>query len=98
MTIDPGAGAGRDASHGAALEPRQAETVGPDAAGDGLREGLDVPDPDLAEEYAESAGIDPAPDQVDAYLELEGEAPLGEERPLEEPVEQALRHHRDSDR
>lgn len=90
MTIDPGAGAGRDASHGGALEPDPAGT-------DEVRQGLDVPDPELAEEYAESAGIDPAPDQVDAYLELEGEPPLGEERPLEEPVEQALRHHRRSD-
>ncbi|MGN6331680.1 MAG: hypothetical protein ACTHOD_08505 [Motilibacteraceae bacterium] len=89
MTIDPGAGAGRDASHGAALP---ADLAGEET----LRGGVDVPDPDLAEEYAESAGIDPAPDQVDAYLELEGEAPLGEERPLEEPVEQALRHDRES--
>lgn len=89
MTIDPGAGAGRDASHGAALPPDPVSS-------EGLREGLDVPDPDLAEEYAECAGIDPAPDQVDAYLELEGEPPLGEERPLEEPVEQALRHDRDT--
>jgi hypothetical protein len=89
MTIDPGAGAGRDASHGAALEP---DPTGEEA----LRDGIDVPDPDLAEEYAESAGIDPSPDQVDAYLELEGEAPLGEERPLEEPVEQARRHDQDS--
>ncbi|HEU4674640.1 MAG TPA: hypothetical protein VFS29_01520 [Motilibacteraceae bacterium] len=93
MTIDPGAGAGRDATHGAAIEP---DALSTDGASDGLREGLDVPDPDLAEEYAESAGIDPAPDQVDAYLELEGEAPLGEERPLEEPVEQARRHDRES--
>lgn len=30
------------------------------------------PDPDVAEEYAESVPIDPAPDQVEHYLELAG--------------------------
>jgi hypothetical protein len=30
------------------------------------------PDPDVAEEYAESIPIDPAPDQVEHYLELAG--------------------------
>jgi hypothetical protein len=30
------------------------------------------PDPDVAEEYAESVPIDPTPDQVEHYLELAG--------------------------
>jgi hypothetical protein len=30
------------------------------------------PDPDVAEEFAESVPIDPTPDQVEAYLELAG--------------------------
>ena len=39
-------------------------TQDPDAA--------DEPDPDLAEEYAESLPVDPTPDQVERYLELAG--------------------------
>ena len=39
-------------------------TEDPDAA--------DEPDPDLAEEYAESLPVDPTPDQVEHYLELAG--------------------------
>ncbi|HYY11229.1 MAG TPA: hypothetical protein VE781_09830 [Kineosporiaceae bacterium] len=31
------------------------------------------PDPDLAEEFAESVPLDPTPDQVEHYLELVGE-------------------------
>lgn len=42
----------------------------------------DEPDPDLAEEYAESLPVDPTPEEVERYLELAGapEAlePLGE--------------------
>jgi hypothetical protein len=32
----------------------------------------DEPDPDLAEEYAESLPVDPTPEQVEHYLELAG--------------------------
>ena len=39
-------------------------TEDPDAAAE--------PDPDLAEEYAESLPVDPTPDQVEHYLELAG--------------------------
>jgi hypothetical protein len=31
------------------------------------------PDPDVAEEYAESIPIDPSPEQVEHYLELAGD-------------------------
>lgn len=31
------------------------------------------PDPDVAEEYAESVPLDPTPEQVEHYLELVGE-------------------------
>lgn len=43
-------------------------------------------DPEVAEEYAESVGVDPTPDQIDEYLSLEGAAPLGSEAP---PLEDA---------
>jgi hypothetical protein len=39
-----------------------------------------VIDPDAAEDYAESVGIDPTPEQIDRYLEMEGDEPLGEHR------------------
>lgn len=32
------------------------------------------PDPDVAEEYAESVPLDPTPEQVEHYLELVGDA------------------------
>ncbi len=41
-------------------------TGGPDA----------VHDPEAAEEYAESVPIDPTPEQIDRYLEIEGDEPL----------------------
>jgi hypothetical protein len=39
------------------------------------------PDPDLAEEYAESVPLDPTPEQVDHYLELVGDEPSEEAPP-----------------
>jgi hypothetical protein len=33
-------------------------------------------DPEAAEAYAESVGIDPSPDEIDEYLEIAGAAPL----------------------
>lgn len=44
-------------------------------------------DPEAAEAYAESVPIDPTPEQIDRYLEIEGDRPLservnpGEDRP-----------------
>ena len=38
-------------------------------------------DPEVAEEYAESVGVDPTPEQINEYLSLEGAAPLGSEAP-----------------
>ena len=35
-------------------------------------------DPERAEEYAESVGVDPSPQEVDRYLEIAGDEPLGE--------------------
>ncbi|WP_147431966.1 hypothetical protein [Motilibacter peucedani] len=32
-------------------------------------------DPERAEEYAESVGVDPSPDQVEHYQELTGDGP-----------------------
>ena len=34
-------------------------------------------DPEVAEEFAESVGTDPTPEQIDTYLALEGDQPLG---------------------
>lgn len=36
-------------------------------------------DPERAEAYAESVGVDPTPEQIDAYLALEGEPGLAEQ-------------------
>lgn len=33
-------------------------------------------DPEAAEEYAQSVPIDPTPEQIDTYLEIEGDDPL----------------------
>lgn len=41
-------------------------------------------DPEVAEEYAESISIDPTPEQIDRYLQLEGDEPLGEVRDVED--------------
>jgi hypothetical protein len=35
-------------------------------------------DPERAEAYAESVGIDPTPQEIDTYLEIAGDEPLGE--------------------
>ena len=35
-------------------------------------------DPERAEEYAESVGVDPSPQEVDTYLEIAGDEPLGD--------------------
>lgn len=35
-------------------------------------------DPELAEAYAESVGIDPSPDEIDVYLKIAGAAPLAD--------------------
>jgi hypothetical protein len=35
-------------------------------------------DPERAEAYAEAVGIDPSPQEVDRYLEIAGDEPLGE--------------------
>lgn len=42
-----------------------AESVDVDASG------VDPNDPDAVEEYAEQAGVDPSPQQVDQYVELQ---------------------------
>jgi hypothetical protein len=36
-------------------------------------------DPEAAEAYAESVGVDPTPEEIDTYLQLAGDAPLGEQ-------------------
>lgn len=42
-------------------------------------------DPEAAEAYAESVPVDPSPEQIDTYLEIEGDQPpsgqAGEARP-----------------
>ena len=35
-------------------------------------------DPERAEAFAEAAGTDPAPQDVDTYLEIAGDEPLGD--------------------
>jgi hypothetical protein len=35
-------------------------------------------DPERAEAFAESAGTDPSPQEVDTYLEIVGDEPLGD--------------------
>jgi hypothetical protein len=34
-------------------------------------------DPERAEAFAEAVGIDPSPQEVDTYLEIAGDEPLG---------------------
>jgi hypothetical protein len=36
-------------------------------------------DPEVAEAYADEAGVDPTPAQINEYLQLEGQPPLGGE-------------------
>jgi hypothetical protein len=36
-------------------------------------------DPEAAEAYAESVGIDPSPDEIEQYLEITGARPLAEQ-------------------
>lgn len=36
-------------------------------------------DPELAEAYAESVGIDPSSDEIDAYLTIAGATPLADQ-------------------
>jgi hypothetical protein len=40
--------------------------------------GVDAPDADAAEEYAERVGVDPTHEEVDHYLEMVGEQPLAD--------------------
>ena len=35
-------------------------------------------DPDAAEDFAEQVGVDPTAEEIDHYLELEGEPPAAE--------------------
>lgn len=35
-------------------------------------------DPERAEAYAEAVGVDPSPQEVDRYLEIAGDPPLGD--------------------
>jgi hypothetical protein len=39
------------------------------------------PDTDAAEEYAERVGVDPTHEEIDRYLQMAGEQPLGEGAP-----------------
>jgi hypothetical protein len=36
-------------------------------------------DPEVAEAYAESVGVDPTPEEIDHYLAMEGEPSLAEQ-------------------
>ncbi|MFY9805752.1 MAG: hypothetical protein WCC38_06940 [Pseudonocardiaceae bacterium] len=36
-------------------------------------------DPEAAEAYAESVGIDPSPDEINEYLKMAGAAPLADQ-------------------
>lgn len=36
-------------------------------------------DPEAAEAYAESVGIDPSPDEINEYLKIAGATPLGDQ-------------------
>jgi hypothetical protein len=38
----------------------------------------DEHDPERAEEYAAEVGVDPSPQEVDNYLEMVGDEPLGD--------------------
>ena len=44
----------------------------------GIAEPASEHDPERAEEYAESVGVDPSPQEVDRYLEIAGDEPLGD--------------------
>jgi hypothetical protein len=46
---------------------------GPGTAGPGSEH-----DPERAEAYAEAVGVDPSPQEVDTYLEIADDEPLGE--------------------
>jgi hypothetical protein len=35
-------------------------------------------DPEAAEAYAESVGVDPSPQEIDRYLEIAGDGPLSD--------------------
>ncbi|WP_219418216.1 hypothetical protein [Pseudonocardia nigra] len=35
-------------------------------------------DPEAAEAYAESVSVDPTPEEIDTYLEIAGDEPLGD--------------------
>lgn len=41
-------------------------------------------DPEAAEAYAESVGVDPLQDEIDEYLEIAGAAPLVDQAPAEQ--------------
>ncbi|MGH3914537.1 MAG: hypothetical protein ACRDTC_14200 [Pseudonocardiaceae bacterium] len=41
-------------------------------------------DPEAAEAYAESVGVDPLQDEIDEYLEIAGAAPLADQAPAEQ--------------
>jgi hypothetical protein len=36
-------------------------------------------DPEVAEAYAESVGVDPSPDEIQEYLKIVGAPPLGDQ-------------------
>ena len=46
-----------------------------------VAEGSGLHDPEVAEEYAESVGVDPTPEEIDKYQELVGDAPSEEASP-----------------
>jgi hypothetical protein len=45
----------------------------------GLAEPGSQHDPEAAEAYAESVGIDPSPDEINEYLKIAGAAPLADQ-------------------
>ena len=40
-------------------------------------------DPEAAEAYAESVGVDPLQDEIEEYLEIAGAAPLADQSPAD---------------
>jgi hypothetical protein len=42
-------------------------------------------DPEAAEAYAQSVGIDPSPDEINEYLKIAGAAPLDDTTPAPTP-------------
>lgn len=58
-------------------------TAGPEPDPDLTQDPALDPDPEAAEDYADSVGVDPTHEEVDRYLQLEGDAPLGEARPAD---------------